>query len=61
MNPFDFWHSPSFDELAELQGVKPLEDLSVLFGTWPGDVDDGFEEEIRRLRQEDISRDCGGI
>ena len=51
--PFDFWHSPSFYVLAELQGVKPLEDLSVLFGTWPGEVDDGFEEEIRRLRQED--------
>lgn len=58
---FDFWNSPSFDELIELQGVKPMEDLSILFGTWPGDVDDGFEVEIRRLRQEDISWDSGGI
>jgi hypothetical protein len=36
--------------LAERQGVVPLEDPSKLFGTWPGKVDDGFEELICDLR-----------
>ena len=49
----DFWKSPSLDELAEAQHVKPLDDITKLYGTWPGKADDGFEEMInnsRRLR-----------
>ncbi len=52
----DFRDSRTIEELAEAQGVKPLQDITVLFGTWPGEEDDGFEEEIRRLRQRDISK-----
>lgn len=48
--PMDFWQSPSLDELAEAQGVQPLTDVSFLFGTWPGEDDDGFEETVDKLR-----------
>ena len=50
--PMEFWEAPNLDELAEYQGVKPLADVSRLFGTWPGDPDDRFEEKIRALRQQ---------
>lgn len=46
----NFWESPSLEELAKAQGVKPMEDVRDLFGTWPGEVDDGFEEWIDELR-----------
>jgi hypothetical protein len=49
--PGDFWHALSFEELATAQGVGPLVNLDGLAGTWPGDVNDGFEESIRNLRQ----------
>lgn len=48
--PTDFWQSPTLDQLVELQGVRPLADIASLFGTWPGDPDDGFEEAVRTLR-----------
>ena len=41
----------SFEELAAAQGVGPLIDIDALIGTWPGDVNDGFEEAVRRLRR----------
>jgi hypothetical protein len=50
--PMDFWESPNLDELAECQGIQPPADGSQLFGTWPGDPDDRFEEKIRALRQQ---------
>jgi hypothetical protein len=37
-------------ELAQAQNVKPLTDVRSLMGTWPGEVDDGFEEAIDELR-----------
>lgn len=46
----NFWESPSLEELAKAQGVKPMKDASDLIGTWPGEVDDGFEEWIDELR-----------
>jgi len=46
----DFWESPTLEELALCQNVKPLDDVRVLFGTWPGEIDDGFEEAIDELR-----------
>jgi hypothetical protein len=49
--PGDFWNALSFDELATVQGVGPLVNLDGLAGAWPGDVNDGFEESIRNLRQ----------
>lgn len=46
----DFWHSPTLEEVAEAQGVTPLADSRILFGTWPGEPDDGFETLIDDLR-----------
>jgi len=45
-----FWESPTLEELARAQKVRPLTDVQVLFGTWPGDEDDGFEEAVYNLR-----------
>ncbi len=53
--PTDFWQSLSIEELAQAQGVRPLNDVSVLFGTWPGEPDDGFEDEVRKLRKQSLS------
>jgi len=50
----DFWESPTLDDLAQTQSVRPLEDVRVLFGTWPGELDDGFEESIDELRHSHI-------
>lgn len=46
----DFWESPTLDELAQSQHVQPMADARVLFGTWPGEDDDGFEALIDELR-----------
>jgi len=45
-----FWESPALEDLARAQNVHPLTDVQVLFGTWPGDDDDGFEEAVYDLR-----------
>lgn len=54
-----FWsdtqHSLSFEELARLQGVRPVEDPRDLLGGWPGDVNDGFEEAVSAWRRWDLS------
>ena len=52
---YDFWESPSIEELARRQGVKPLHDVESLFGTWPGEDDDGFEEMIHAMRHEGLA------
>lgn len=49
-DPFDFWMSWSLDELAKEQGVKPIDQVEVLFDIWPGDMNDDFEKEIRKMR-----------
>jgi hypothetical protein len=41
---------PTIDELSESQNVKPMMDVRTLFGTWPGEEDDDFEEAIDELR-----------
>lgn len=46
----DFWASPTLDELARAQGVRPMGDVRTIFGTWPGDPNDGFEAAIDQLR-----------
>ena len=51
-----FWESRTIKELALLQNVRPIEDVGVIFGTWPGEEDDGFEEEIERLRHESANQ-----
>lgn len=47
-----FWTSPELDELAREQAVAAVQDIRALFGTWPGDPDDGFEELIDDLRSQ---------
>jgi hypothetical protein len=47
----DFWQSPSLEELAVSQRVQPMSDVNIIFGTWPGSEDDGFEEDILALRK----------
>lgn len=53
----DFWHSPTLEELAEAQGVTPIADFRILFGTWPGEPDDGFEALIDELRHPRATRE----
>ncbi len=48
----NFWRSPGIEELAEAQGVRPIEDITALFGTWPGEIEDGFGESIHSLRRQ---------
>ena len=45
-----FWASPTLEELARAQNVQPIRDVQALFGTWPGDEDDGFEAAVDELR-----------
>ena len=52
----DFWESPTLDELAQAQNVRPMMDVMALFSTWPGEVDDGFEEAIDELRHSQKGR-----
>ncbi len=44
--------SPTLGELARAQNVQPITNVSDLFGTWPGEEDDGFEEDIDELRNQ---------
>jgi len=46
----DFYAHKTVEQLAEEQGVKPVENLDELIDMWPGDIDDGFEESIDELR-----------
>ncbi len=46
----DLRTSPTIDELARQQNVSPIADIRSLYGTWPGEPDDGFEELIEELR-----------
>lgn len=47
----EFWHGLSFEELAQLQGVKPVDRLETLLGGWPAEeVEDGFEAELEDWR-----------
>jgi len=50
-----FWESPTLDELAQAQDVEPMDDIRALFGTWPGDIDDDFEEAIDDARHSRMS------
>ena len=38
------------EELARAQNVQPMTDVQALFGTWPGDEDDGILKAIDELR-----------
>jgi hypothetical protein len=48
----DFLHRLSLDELAERQGVKPIESLDDLAGGWPeSEINDGFEDAVAQWRE----------
>lgn len=55
--PTDFWQSPSLDDLAQAQGITAMSDVSKLFGTWPGEPDDGFEKIVNDLRKRNVLMD----
>jgi hypothetical protein len=52
----DFWQSPTLDELAQAQNVKLMANVRALFGTWPGEMNDGFEQVIDELRHSQTGR-----
>lgn len=51
-----FWKTPTLDELAMSQHVQPTTGVRALFGTWPGEDDDGFEEAVDELRHPGVNR-----
>ena len=53
----DFWRHRTLAELAAEQGVLPVEDVRVFYGTWPGEPDDGFEALVDEHRHTAASRD----
>jgi hypothetical protein len=51
MSAEEFFATKSISELAKIQGVKPLENPSILIGGWPADEDvDEFLEYIYKAR-----------
>lgn len=46
--------SPTIEALAAAQNVAPISDATLLYGTWPGDPDDGFEEAVDELRHSTV-------
>ena len=47
MGAKDFFNGGSIEQLAEVQGIKPVENPKTLAGGWPADQDlDAFLEEI---------------
>jgi hypothetical protein len=54
----DFWAPISLDELAERQGVKPMESLDDLAGGWPeSELNDGFEKAVVEWRAQERASD----
>lgn len=51
-----FWESQTLEELARSQDVQPMAEISMLFGTWPGEEDDGFELAIDELRHQHVEQ-----
>jgi hypothetical protein len=50
-NAGSFFNGPSIEELARMQGIKPITDFSVLAGGWPEDEDvEEFIAETYRNR-----------
>jgi len=49
--PADFYGRHTIEELARMQGVRPVKDFDALLGGWPADeIDDGFEDAVARWR-----------
>ncbi len=55
-----FDHDSSFEELARLQGVTPVQHFEELLGGWPEDeIEDGFEEALAVWRGHEASPQAG--
>ncbi len=52
---YGFCESPTRDDLAQTQNVQPMKDVRSLFGTWPGELDDGFERIMDDLRHSQLA------
>lgn len=53
ISPGEFWSGPTLEELARMQKVRPVERLEEVVGGWPAEeLQDGFEAELARWRQE---------
>ena len=52
-----FWESRTLEEFVHMQNVEPMVDVRALFGTWPGEKNDGFEAAIEELRHSDTKID----
>lgn len=49
--PGDFYGRYTIEELARMQGVRPIKDFESLLGGWPADeIDDGFEDAVAKWR-----------
>jgi len=55
----DFWQSPTLEELARSQVVRPMADVRAIFGSWPGEENDGFEAAIDELRHANMAGNGG--
>src|SRR4051794_35022822 len=56
--PGEFWSGPTLEELARMQNVRPVERLEEVIGGWPAEeLQDGFEKELARWRQEGASQE----
>ena len=55
--PGSFWESPTIDDLAARQGVKPVESLDAIMGGWPEEErEDGFEQAVEEWRRTELER-----
>ena len=53
MSPGELRSGLTMEELAKMQNVRPAERLEDIMGGWPAEeLQDGFEEELARWRQE---------
>jgi hypothetical protein len=53
--PGDFYRRYTIEELARMQGVRPVENFDSLLGGWPADeIEDGFEKALEVWRGHDL-------
>lgn len=52
--PGELYRRYTIEELARMQGVKPVEDFEALLGGWPAEeIDDQFEAAVAQWRRND--------
>lgn len=53
----DWLKNSNLDALALQQNVKPMKDIRELAGSWPGEMDDGFEDLIDEMRHDQMNKE----